>query len=1038
MKSPKTGHAATASSAASTGPCILAAGERVELETLAQLRTRGFDYILLSYEGSVADAHTLLTGKEGFALPPLIRLRLDRFDLADPLVESYPDAFAIKREASDEGPVDPRRPATVAGSARARLRRDDLPADIGSAIEKALLSLIEKGARGFVIDTPDARACGFYRSLFERLLKASSELVLIAATPGLPREDAKTLAGCGFDFFISSVSWWDMRARWLLDEHAELSPLLPLVAEVTPTAASRAAGPEAAAQLLTVAAATGSGMIVPERLLAREEAVDAALRVAALGNRFSGELTALTGPDSDVQGFMRGAGPTVAESEEALFLLLNTSADEVALDPYSSMLAGSQLQRVERLSGRGSPFALMAPHEARVLLAKRAEPISRTPTAPKKSAREAADADRIVVENLSPSVSGGDFPVKRVVGDRVDVTADIYMDGHEEVAAELLWRAETDRKWRAVRMQPEGNDVWSAAFTLDRLGAYEFTVEAWQDRFGHYRHGLAKKREAGVCERVDLDEGRALIESAQKKAGAKLKPRLKDALAAYDAAEHDDARGEFLLSPSLAVLMDEADERRHGVRAEPQRTDAERLAARFSSWYELFPRSMTDRKDRHGTLRDVIDHLPRVAEMGFDTLYFPPIHPIGEANRKGPNNTLTPEPGDPGSPYAIGSKDGGHDAIHPELGGFDDFRALVTAAKAHGLEIALDFAIQCSPDHPWLKEHPGWFAWRPDGSMKYAENPPKKYQDIVNVDFYGPDSVPDLWIALKDVILLWVQEGVKTFRVDNPHTKPLPFWEWMIREVRMAHPEVIFLSEAFTRPKVMYRLAKAGFSQSYTYFTWRNGKQELTEYIEELTTEAPKEFFRPHFFVNTPDINPVFLQTGGRPAHRIRAVLAATLSGLWGVYSGFELCDATPLAGKEEYLDSEKYEVRPRDWRTPGDIVDDVTMLNRLRRGYPALQTHLNTRFYAAHNDNIIYYGKPSPDGGDMILVAVNLDPHGAHGCDFEVPLWEFGIGDNGAVAVEDLVSGERFAWHGKVQQLHLSPDEPYRIWRIAPEKRNG
>jgi starch synthase (maltosyl-transferring) len=417
--------------------------------------------------------------------------------------------------------------------------------------------------------------------------------------------------------------------------------------------------------------------------------------------------------------------------------------------------------------------------------------------------------------------------------------------------------------------------------------------------------------------------------------------------------------------------------------------------------------------------------------MGFDTLYFPPVHPIGETNRKGPNNTLTPGPEDVGSPYAIGSADGGHDALHPALGSFADFAALVAAARDEGLEIAIDFAIQCSPDHPWLQQHPGWFAWRPDGSMKYAENPPKKYQDIVNVDFYGPDAVPDLWIALRDVVLLWASHGVKTFRVDNPHTKPLPFWEWMIGAVRDVHPEAIFLAEAFTRPNMMYRLAKIGFSQSYTYFTWRDGKQELTDYITELTTTAPKDFFRPHFFVNTPDINPPYLQTSGRPGFRIRAALAATLSGLFGVYSGFELCESAPIPGKEEYLDSEKYEIRPRDWTAPGNIIADITLLNRLRRAHPALQTHLNTRFYVANNANILYYGKPAADGSDMILVMVNLDPHTPQEGSFEVPLWEFGLPDTGTVAVEDLAAGHRFDWHGKDQQIRLSPDEPYRIWRI-------
>ena len=419
--------------------------------------------------------------------------------------------------------------------------------------------------------------------------------------------------------------------------------------------------------------------------------------------------------------------------------------------------------------------------------------------------------------------------------------------------------------------------------------------------------------------------------------------------------------------------------------------------------------------------------------MGFDTLYFPPIHPIGRKHRKGRNNTLTPAPDDPGSPYAIGAAEGGHDAVHPELGTLEDFRRLVGAAHDHGLEIALDFAVQCSPDHPWLNEHPGWFDWRPDGTIKYAENPPKKYQDIVNVDFYKDDAVPDLWLALRDVVLFWVEQGMKAFRVDNPHTKPFPFWEWLMADIRAVHPEVIFLSEAFTRPAVMYRLAKIGFSQSYTYFTWRNTKAELTEYLTELTTEAPKEFFRPHFFVNTPDINPTFLQTSGRAGFLIRAALASTLSGLFGVYSGFELCEAQPVPGKEEYWDSEKYRVQPRDWQAPGNIVAEITQLNRIRRAYPALQTHLGVVFYKAQNDNILYYGKRAMDGSEMILVAVSLDPHNAQAADIEIPLWEWGLGDDGSLEAEDLIGGSRFTWQGKMQHVRLDPDRPYAIWRIAP-----
>ncbi|HEY0178333.1 MAG TPA: DUF3416 domain-containing protein, partial [Dokdonella sp.] len=418
-----------------------------------------------------------------------------------------------------------------------------------------------------------------------------------------------------------------------------------------------------------------------------------------------------------------------------------------------------------------------------------------------------------------------------------------------------------------------------------------------------------------------------------------------------------------------------------------------------------------------------------------DVLYMPPIHPIGHTHRKGRNNALVAAPDDPGSPYAIGSEHGGHDAIHPELGSFDDFSRLREAAARLGIEIALDFAIQCSPDHPWLREHPDWFSRRADGSIRYAENPPKKYEDIVNVDFYAAGAVPALWRALRDVVLLWIGHGVRLFRVDNPHTKPFPFWEWLIADVRGRHPDVVFLAEAFTRPKPMYHLAKLGFSQSYTYFTWRNTKAELTAYFEELTTSGVRDYFRPHLFVNTPDINPFFLQRSGRAGFLIRAALAATLSGLWGVYSGFELCESEPVPGKEEYLDSEKYELKPRDWNAPGNIVAEIRRLNAIRRANPALQDHLNTRFYAAFNDRILYFGKATPERDDALLVAVNLDPDAAQEAEFEVPLWEWQLPDDAAVVAEDLVRGGRFVWRGKRQRMRLDPAElPYSIWRIRPE----
>jgi starch synthase (maltosyl-transferring) len=416
--------------------------------------------------------------------------------------------------------------------------------------------------------------------------------------------------------------------------------------------------------------------------------------------------------------------------------------------------------------------------------------------------------------------------------------------------------------------------------------------------------------------------------------------------------------------------------------------------------------------------------------MGFDVLYLTPIHPIGRTNRKGRNNALRAEPGDPGSSYAIGSEAGGHDAIHPQLGTLEDFRALNSAARAAGMELALDIAVQMSPDHPWLKQHPKWFRRRPDGSMRYAENPPKKYEDIVNPDFYADQA---LWVALRDVFLHWASEGVRIFRVDNPHTKPLPFWEWLIPEVRARHPDVIFLAEAFTRPKLMYQLGKIGFSESYTYFTWRNTKRELTQYMTELSTRPVSDFFRPHFFVNTPDINPPFLQTGGRPAFLIRAALAATLSGLWGVYSGFEICEAEPLPGREEYKDSEKYELKWRDFSVPGNITTEIAQLNTLRRAEPHLQSHLGVTFYNARNENILYYGKTASGRRDRILVAVSLDPHRAQECDFEIPLWEWELLDHESLAVEDLLHGHKFTWTGKIQHMRLEPSAPYAIWRIQP-----
>jgi starch synthase (maltosyl-transferring) len=648
----------------------------------------------------------------------------------------------------------------------------------------------------------------------------------------------------------------------------------------------------------------------------------------------------------------------------------------------------------------------------------------------------APSSRRIVIDQIWPAVDGGRFAAKRVIGETVVVEADVFTDGHDVIAVELLWRAADEEEWHRAQMGPLGNDRWQAAILPKRIGRHLYTVEAWWDGYATFCRDLDVKHKAGADLKLELEEGHQLLAQAERRADGRAKEVIEIALASL-CATCMPRNVEVLLAPDLREAMASCDERPFRHRHDPVLPiEVERPQANFASWYELFPRSATDDPRRHGTFTGVIARLPAIRDMGFDVLYLPPIHPIGTTNRKGRNNSLRAEPDDVGSVYAIGSREGGHDAIHPALGTIEDFRRLRDAAVAHGLELALDFAIQCSPDHPWLKEHPEWFRWRPDGLVRFAENPPKKYEDIVNVDFYAEGAIPDLWNALRDVVLHWASEGVRIFRVDNPHTKPLPFWEWALADVRARYPDVIFLSEAFTRPKMMYRLAKVGFAQSYTYFTWRNSKQELTDYLIELTTSDVREYFRPHLFVNTPDINPFFLQNSGRAGFLIRAALAATLSGLWGMYSGFELCESAPLPGREEYLDSEKYQIRVRDYNAPGNIVDEIASLNRIRRSNPALQTHKGLRFYNAFNDRVIYYGKPLPARDDMILVAVSLDPHGVQEAIVEVPLWEWGLPDSGSVLVEDLMRHTSFVWSGKLQRVRLDPAElPFSIWRITPAR---
>jgi starch synthase (maltosyl-transferring) len=934
-----------------------------------------------------------------------------------------------------------------------------------------LVSLAGLGIAGFRCIGIGRVAPEAWYDLITFTRRTAPDTVFIAWTPGSPFQDRKALVGTGIDGSFSSLAWWDMEERWIMDEYQIQRELGYQIAfPEAPFSRRMAHGTDGcevlrrkAVRALRLASTFTSGLMIP---MGFEYGVSvpldplygdgAGLRGLQDQGSFdlSSEIRAINGgTNKTAAGFARRPLKLIAASQGPAIGLLQTDEEDIrASSKMRVVLLNRDLRKVANapfnaLREAASPFLPLVspddesdvfdgrlklkPGEIRIFEGFSSEPI--TGAVPVSSVTEAAASPRLAIEKITPSVDEGRFVVKRVVGETVKVEADIFGDGHDPLAAALLFRAADDDNWHEVPMQLVLNDRWQAEFPLKRLGRHEFAVEAWRNPFQIFRYEFTKKHEAGLDLRLEIQEGINLVLDALDHAGdTALKTQLK---ALFDTltAEQDPRRTSILLEPETAELMARADRRPHRTRSQAIPVDAERAGAAFASWYQIFPRSQSGDPNRHGTFDDVIARLPAIRDMGFDVLYFPPIHPIGATNRKGKNNSLKAGPNDPGSPYAIGSPDGGHDEIHPELGTFEDFRRLVDAAKDYGLEIALDLAIQASPDHPWLKSHPGWFDWRPDGTIRYAENPPKKYEDIVNVDFYACEAVPSLWTELRDTVQKWVDNGVKLFRVDNPHTKPFPFWEWLIADIRSRHPEVVFLSEAFTKPKVMYRLAKVGFSQSYTYFTWRNAKWELEQYMREITTEEPKEFFRPHFFVNTHDINPDFLQNAPRPAYLVRAALAATLSGLWGVYNGFELCEGRPDVKRKEYADSEKYEIRAWDYDRPGNIKGEITLLNRIRRENPALHSHLGLQLLTAWNDNIMFFEKASAGRENVLLVAVNLDPYNAHEAAVEIPLWSWNLPDHGALELEDLVAGSRFTWTGKIQRLRLDPQAglPFAIWRV-------
>lgn len=665
--------------------------------------------------------------------------------------------------------------------------------------------------------------------------------------------------------------------------------------------------------------------------------------------------------------------------------------------------------------------------------------MSKRPVSAKTSRTKAATTpdrapSRVVIENVQPEIEAGRFAIKRTVGEAVVVTADIFTDGHDLVTAALCYREVGARTWQDTPMTALGNDAWTASFTIESQVPWEYTVEAWLDPFKSWRQGLEKKVAAERVEPVDLLVGADLVDAAAGRvpatAAKTLRGWAKKVRATGDAAIAD------ALSDELAALMARHADRRDAARySRDLQVQVDRERARFSAWYEMFPRSCAFEPGRHGTLRDCEARLPYVASMGFDVLYLPPIHPIGRTHRKGRNNNPVAHGGEVGSPWAIGGDEGGHKAVHPDLGTLDDFRSLVATARSLGIDVAMDYALQCSPDHPYVKEHPQWFRWRPDGTVQYAENPPKKYQDIYPI-LFECDDWRALWDELKSILLFWIEQGVRVFRVDNPHTKPFRFWEWVIAEVRRDHPDVIFLAEAFTRPKVMYRLAKLGFSQSYTYFAWRNSKAELTEYFTELTQTPVREFFRPNLWPNTPDILTEALQYGGRPTFMSRVTLAATLGASYGIYGpAFELGEHVAVQhGSEEYLDSEKYEVRSWDRDRPGSLAPYLARLNRIRREHPALQGDHRLRFHEVDNEQILVFSKSTADLSDVLLVVVNLDPHHMQSGWVTLPLADLGLPTDAPYQAHDLLTDEHYFWGGPRNYVQLDPHQgPAHVLHLLP-----
>jgi starch synthase (maltosyl-transferring) len=926
------------------------------------------------------------------------------------------------------------------------------------------------GIRGFRCDAAYKVPAPVWAELRAAARAVDPQIVFAAENLGASMDAVLALRSAGFDYLFNSSKWWDFSSPWLLEQYERFRHIAPSIAfpeshDTPRLAAERDGMPVAELEneykfRYLFAAFFSSGVMIP---IGYEYGFDRAFDVVMTRPEH------WQAPRFDISGFiaqvnaMKAAVPALNEegperailSESnalallrretagggAALALLNPSDAETSVDARALLPAldgADALVDVTPPNGKRRPFGeeqrlVLRPHELRVFAAPVSSPNGKRRLA--GAAEAVTHARAVVIEGVWPEIDAGRHPVKRIVGERFEVQADVFREGHDLIAGVLKFRERGASAWRETPLEPLDNDRWRGAFTLERNARYVYTLEAWPDLFGTWRHDVERKREAGQAIDLELIEGRALVDAARARASEADRARLDAALRDADARAGAGERAAVLLAPELAAVMARAPDRsRATVYARELEVIADRSAARFAAWYEMFPRSQAAAPGAHGTFADAAKRLPAIRAMGFDVVYLPPIHPIGHAFRKGKNNSLDPRPDDPGSPWAIGNGDGGHTSVHPQLGTLEDFERFVQAARANDLEVALDYALQASQDHPYVREHPEWFQFRPDGSIKYAENPPKKYQDIVNFDWFGANATP-LWTELRDVIEFWVGHGVRTFRVDNPHTKPFDFWEWMIGDVQSRHPDVLFLAEAFTRPKVMKALAKRGFSQSYTYFTWRNFKDEIRAYVEELAYSEMAEYYRPNFWPNTPDILPPFLQSGGRPAFRIRLVLAATLASLYGIYSGYELCENAALAGREEYADSEKYELKHRDFAAPGNIVADVTRINAIRRENPALHDWRNVRFLRADHENVLFYAKSA--GTNTLLIAVNLDPAHAASVALHLPLGDLGIREGETFACEELLGGERFMWRGAVQTLTLDPkSNPAAILRIDGRMR--